>query len=58
MLVAGTFTLLSYNILAEKYASPQMYGYVPSWYLPWEYRKLQVLHEVLSYDPDIICLQV
>lgn len=53
----NTFTLLSYNILAEKYASTQMYGYVASWYLSWEVRKQMVLHELLSYDPDILCLQ-
>ena len=53
-----SFTLLTYNILAEKYATPQMYGYVPSWALLWEYRKQMILHEVLSYDADIICLQV
>lgn len=54
----NSFTLLTYNILAEKYATPQMYGYVPSWALLWEYRKQMILHEVLSYDADIICLQV
>lgn len=54
----NSFTLLTYNILAEKYATPQMYGYVPSWALVWEYRKQMILHEVLSYDADIICLQV
>lgn len=53
-----SFTLLTYNILAEKYATSQMYGYVPSWALVWEYRKQMILHEVLSYDADIICLQV
>lgn len=54
----NSFTLLTYNILAEKYATAQMYGYVPSWALVWEYRKQMILHEVLSYDADIICLQV
>ena len=54
----NSFTLLTYNILAEKYATPQMYGYVPSWALVWEYRKQMILHEILSYDADIICLQV
>lgn len=55
---AGSFTVLTYNILAEKYATTQMYGYVPSWALIWEYRKQMILHEILSYDADIICLQV
>lgn len=54
----GSFTVLTYNILAEKYATAQMYGYVPSWALIWDYRKQMILHEILSYDADIICLQV
>lgn len=57
-LVAGGFSLLSYNILADKYATPHMYGYVPSWCLPWEYRKGTILTEITTFEPDIICLQV
>lgn len=53
-----TFTVISYNILSEKYATPQLFGYVPSWFINWEYRKQLIVHEILSYDPDIICLQV
>lgn len=58
LVVSGGFTVFTYNILAEKYATPQLYGYAPSWALSWEYRKVQLLNEILSYDPDIICLQV
>jgi CCR4-NOT transcription complex subunit 6 len=50
--------MFCYNILAEKYATPQMYGYTPSWALAWEYRKELILQEVLAYSADIICLQV
>lgn len=53
-----SFTVISYNILSEKYATPQLFGYVPSWFINWEYRKQLIVHEILSYDPDIICLQV
>lgn len=49
--------MFTFNILAEKYASPQMYGYVPAWFLSWEVRKQMILHEILSYDADIVCLQ-
>ncbi|KAG0066734.1 Glucose-repressible alcohol dehydrogenase transcriptional effector [Linnemannia elongata] len=52
-----TFTMFCYNILAEKYATAQMYGYTPSWALAWEYRKELILQEVLAYSADIICLQ-
>jgi CCR4-NOT transcription complex subunit 6 len=53
-----TFSLLCYNILCDKYATGQMYGYTPSWALSWEYRKELILQEVLNYGSDIVCLQV
>ena len=53
-----TFTMFCYNILAENYATPQMYGYTPSWALTWEYRKELILQEILAYSADIVCLQV
>lgn len=53
----GTVTVLCYNILCDKYATSQMFGYVPSWFLNWEYRKQLIIHEILSYDADIVCLQ-
>ncbi|GAA5835565.1 hypothetical protein JCM11251_002965 [Rhodosporidiobolus azoricus] len=52
-----TFSLLCYNILCDKYATGQMYGYTPSWALSWEYRKELILQEVLNYGSDIVCLQ-
>ncbi|CAG8480962.1 1422_t:CDS:2 [Funneliformis mosseae] len=52
-----TFTLLCYNILCDKYATTQLYGYTPSWALQWDYRKELIKHEVLSYNADIVCLQ-
>ncbi|CAG8618205.1 4058_t:CDS:2 [Paraglomus occultum] len=51
------FTLLSYNVLCEKYATSQHYGYIPSWALAWNYRKDLILQDVLSYNADIVCLQ-
>ncbi|KAI7825219.1 Endonuclease/exonuclease/phosphatase [Gamsiella multidivaricata] len=54
---SDTFTVFCYNILAEKYATPQMYGYTPSWALAWEYRKELILQEILAYSADIVCLQ-
>lgn len=53
-----TFSLLCYNILCEKYATGQMYGYTPSWALSWDYRKELILQEVMNYSADILCLQV
>lgn len=55
---AELFTLLCYNILCEKAATPQMYGYTPSWALAWTYRKELILTEIMNYDADFLCLQV
>ncbi|KAI7891131.1 Endonuclease/exonuclease/phosphatase [Mucor mucedo] len=51
------FTVLSYNILCDKYATSQVYGYTPSWALNWDYRKELIISEVLNYNADIVCLQ-
>lgn len=40
---AVRFRVMSYNILAESYATAQIYPYCPSWALQWEYRKDKVL---------------
>lgn len=52
-----TVAVMSYNVLCDKYATSQMYGYTPSWALTWDYRKEFILQEILSYNPDICCLQ-
>lgn len=51
-------SLLSFNILSDRYAYPQRYGYVPSWALEWEYRREQIVGELFGYNPDILCIQV
>ena len=52
-----TFSVLSYNILCEKYATERLYGYTPSWALAWSYRKELILTEVTNYNADFLCLQ-
>ena len=49
---------MCYNVLCEKYATQQMYGYCPSWALSWEYRKKGIVEEITAGDADIISLQV
>ncbi|XP_077285729.1 CCR4-NOT transcription complex subunit 6-like twin [Arctopsyche grandis] len=51
------FTVMCYNVLCDKYATRQMYGYCPSWALNWEYRKKAILDEIRHYAADIISLQ-
>lgn len=55
---SATFTVMSYNVLCDKYATRQQYGYCPSWALVWEYRKSAILKEILDSTADIIALQV
>ncbi|CAA0812689.1 Carbon catabolite repressor protein 4 homolog 1 [Striga hermonthica] len=52
-----TFSVLSYNILSDIYASNELYSYCPSWALSWAYRRQNLLREIVGYRADIICLQ-
>lgn len=52
-----SFTILSYNVLCEKYAPASSYMYCPSWALSWEFRKDLIVNEIVSYNADVICLQ-
>ncbi|KAK8732692.1 hypothetical protein OTU49_006881 [Cherax quadricarinatus] len=51
------FSVMCYNVLCDKYATRQMYGYCPSWALEWEYRKKGIMDEIKHYLADIITLQ-
>lgn len=48
---------MSYNVLCDKYATRQLYGYCPSWALAWEYRKTAILKEILQFNADVLSLQ-
>ncbi|KAL5491699.1 hypothetical protein EMCRGX_G017036 [Ephydatia muelleri] len=52
-----TFTVMSYNVLCDKYATRQQYGYCPTWALVWDYRKQAILKEILDSTADIVALQ-
>jgi len=51
------FTVMCYNVLCDRYATRNLYGYCPQWALNWEYRKKGILDEVRHYAADIITLQ-
>lgn len=51
------FTVLTYNILCNKYATAQQYAYTPSWALDGNYRRSLELEEMVSSNTDILCLQ-
>ncbi|KAL8236590.1 hypothetical protein R6Q59_017671 [Mikania micrantha] len=54
---SGTFSVLSYNVLCDSYATNDLYGYCPSWALSWPYRRQNLLREIVGYLADIVCLQ-
>eukprot|EP01083_Nonionella_stella_P251172 866880_1 len=51
------FRVVTYNILAEIYATLQQYPYCDFWALSWDYRFQNILREVLDACPDVICMQ-
>jgi len=53
----GSFTVMTYNVLCDKYATQSLYGYCPTWALNWEYRKTAILKEILQFNADILSLQ-
>jgi CCR4-NOT transcription complex subunit 6 len=55
---AVPFSVMCYNVLCEKAATSQLYGYTPTWALAWSFRKDKILEEIMNLDCDIICLQV
>ncbi|KAJ8022709.1 CCR4-NOT transcription complex subunit 6-like [Holothuria leucospilota] len=54
---SAVFSVMCYNVLCDKYATRQIYGYCPTWALNWEYRKKGIIEEILTGNADIICLQ-
>jgi len=51
------FTMLTYNCLAEIYATGEAFPYCPAWALPWNYRRRNILRELIAYHADVMCLQ-
>jgi len=51
------FRIVTYNVLAEIYATQQQYPYCDFWALSWDYRFQNILREVVDACPDVICLQ-
>jgi len=49
--------VFSWNILCERYATTQVYGYTPLGALAWDYRKDLIMEEIRRRDADFLCLQ-
>jgi len=50
-------TVMSWNILAEMYASAQWHPQCPLDALHWPYRKRVIVDEIARHRPDFVCLQ-
>ena len=62
LLPAGEFRVVSYNLLADVYASTEyaarvLYPYCKREALDGEYRQCRIVRELLGYHADIMCLQ-
>lgn len=51
------FRIVTYNVLAEIYATQQQYPYCDFWALSWDYRFQNILREIMDVSPDVVCLQ-
>lgn len=52
-----SFTVMTYNILADFLATKFQFPYTTPETRNWENRKKEILKEILYYDPDVVCLQ-
>lgn len=50
-------SVLSYNILCDRYVTQAQYGYTSASALAWEHRRDVILEELRARDADILCLQ-
>ncbi|KAG0438721.1 putative glucose-repressible alcohol dehydrogenase transcriptional effector like protein [Dictyocoela muelleri] len=50
-------SIASYNILTQRSTSSEIYNYVPSWALEWDYRKNLIVNEIRKISADILCIQ-
>ena len=52
-----TFSICSFNVLAEKYANKKLFMYCPAECIDLEYRIKLLISILTEKNPDIICLQ-
>lgn len=52
-----TFTLLTYNILAQNHIHRTCYPYCATDTLRWPHRRARLTDELTAYDADIVCFQ-
>lgn len=53
----ATFSVMTYNVLADALASADAYPYTPTHARAWPYRRALILREITHHRPSIVCLQ-
>lgn len=51
------FSVLNYNVLAQRDASIRKIPHCPEHSLKWVFRRARLMEEIIAYDADILCLQ-
>jgi len=52
-----SFSLMTFNLLADSLCHPDAFPMSPPECLRWDYRKDQLLGEIKRFDPDLLCVQ-
>lgn len=52
-----TFTIMSYNVLAQHMINREIYPYTSATALKWATRKANLVKEIAQVNADIVCLQ-
>eukprot|EP00922_Rhytidocystis_sp_ex-Travisia-forbesii_P063473 GHVS01094439.1.p1 GENE.GHVS01094439.1~~GHVS01094439.1.p1 ORF type:complete len:910 (+),score=145.14 GHVS01094439.1:283-3012(+) len=50
-------TVVTWNVLAEMYATQEAFPHCDAYVLAWPYRRTRILNEMISTNADIVCLQ-
>ncbi|PHJ24839.1 endonuclease exonuclease phosphatase family protein [Cystoisospora suis] len=50
-------TVMTWNVLAELYGTLDAFPHCDAYMLAWPYRRARILEEIISQDPDVVCLQ-
>lgn len=50
-------TLVTYNVLADKFATGGFHSYCPPQFLDWAHRRALLERELLGLQADVLCLQ-
>ncbi len=57
LLEAGSFRLVTYNILSDDFLWDEMYDFVDKDILFWPNRRVKIVERIKKLNPDVICLQ-